>query len=298
MTEYSDLNSYLKKRFGTKIYKAAVSLDVTCPNRDGSKAFGGCSFCSSGGSGEFSQDSCLDIRTQLDLAIGKVSSKAGHDPRYIAYFQSFSNTYIDPAILRNKLMEAASHPLVVMISVATRPDCLPEGILEVLKEVSREIPLMVELGLQTIDDEVAANFNRCYKTSEFDEAVIKLKEIGVEVVAHVIFGLPGEDRDMMLKTVKHLVRLKPDGVKFTCLYILKDTPMEKEYSEGRLRPLEKDEYFDIVEDALRLLTPDIIVHRLTGDGPKSLLIAPLWTADKRNVVNYINRRFSKRKIKE
>ncbi|MCR5199755.1 MAG: TIGR01212 family radical SAM protein [Saccharofermentans sp.] len=282
---------YFKEKFGHKMYKAAISLDVTCPNRDGKAGTGGCAFCSAGGSGEFASSSSLPVRRQIDDAISKLSSKVPEDTGYIAYFQSFTSTYCDPDKLRDALNEAMSHPKVEALSVATRPDCLPSQILDVLKEAAARIPLYVELGLQTCDDEVARSFGRGYETRVYDEAVTALKTCGANVITHIIFGLPGEDKDMMLRSVEHAIAEGTDGLKFTCLYILKNTRYEKLYEEGKIEVLGQQEYFDIVEEALSLVPEDMVVHRLTGDGPKSILIAPMWTADKRQVVNYINRRF-------
>lgn len=292
--EYSDANSYFIRRFGSKVYKAAISLDVTCPNRDGSKGVGGCAFCSSGGSGEFSQDHLLSVTEQIDRAIEALKRKTSKECRYIAYFQSFTNTYISPDILRSKIGEAMAHPDVVMVSVATRPDCLPPEIIKVLSEANRIKPVMVELGLQTMHDKTAQWFNRCYETSVFTDAVAALKAEGIEVICHLIFGLKGESVDMMLQSVRFAAGSGIDGIKFTCLYVLKGSRLYDEYMAGEIEPLGMDEYFDIVEKALEILPKDIIVHRLTGDGPKRILVAPMWTANKRNVVNYINRRFKPR----
>lgn len=294
-TEYSDANSYFRERFGSKVYKASISLKVTCPNRDGSKGSGGCLFCSEGGSGEFSASSLLPVKEQIDEAILRVSRKIKGEARYIAYFQSFTNTYCDPDYLDASISEAMNDDRICAVSIATRPDCISKPILDVLVRQNKVKPIMVELGLQTIFDETAKWFNRCYETCVFDEAVGLLKSSGIEVIAHIIFGLKDETTEMMLRTVKHVADLHVDGVKFTCLYVLKGTGLEKEWKEGKIDILTRDGYFDIVEEALKLLPPDVIVHRLTGDGPKSLLMEPSWTKDKRSVVNYINGRFKVRR---
>ena len=283
-------NRYFRKVFGHKMYKASISLCVTCPNRDGSKGTGGCIFCSEGGSGEFSA-SGISIADQIVKAISQVSSKAGDDAGYIAYFQSFTNTYCDPRYLENALNEAYSCGKIEAVSIATRPDCLGPEILEVLKKQVERMPLFVELGLQTSSDKTAEFINRCYKTSEYVEAVKALKAIGANVITHIIFGLPGETRDMMMDTVKLAVDSGSDGYKFTCLYVLENTPLEKLYRENKVEILGMEEYFDIVEDALKLLPENAVVQRFTGDGPKKILIAPVWTMNKRAVINYINRRF-------
>ena len=283
--------SHFKERFGHKMYKAAISLDVTCPNRDGTKGTGGCAFCSAEGSGEFASSCKITVSEQIDDAIRRLENKVPADTGYIAYFQSFTSTYCDPDYLRGKLDEAASHPKVEALSVATRPDCLPPEILEVLGGTSTRIPLYVELGLQTCDDGVAESFGRGYETHVYDEAVKALKALGINVITHVIFGLPGEDKDMMMRSVKHAVDAGTDGLKFTCLYINRGTRYEQLYSEGKIAVLDMQEYFDIVSGALAIVPENVVIHRLTGDGAKKVLIAPMWTANKRQVVNYINRRF-------
>lgn len=288
---FNDANSYFKNTYGHKMYKAAISLPVTCPNRDGTCGYGGCSFCSSGGSGEFATASSIPVYDQIDMAIKRLSSKVPDDTGYIAYFQSFTNTYCEPSFLEDALKQAASHPEVEAISVATRPDCLPGEILEVLKRSAEQLPLYVELGLQTSDDSTAELFGRGYKTCVYNKAVPKLKEIGANVITHIIFGLKGEDKDQMMRSVKTAVEAGTDGVKFTCLYILRGTRAEDEWRKGEIMIRDMESYFDIVEEALALLPPDTVVHRITGDGPKSLLLAPMWTADKRKVINYINGRF-------
>ena len=283
-------NRYFRKVFGHKMYKASISLNVTCPNRDGSKGTGGCIFCSEGGSGEFSASGC-SVTGQIKKAIDQVKDKAGDDAGYIAYFQSFTNTYCDPGYLENVLSEASSYEGIEAISIATRPDCLGPDILEVLSKQAAKMPLYVELGLQTASDKTADLINRCYKASEYKGAVKALKDIGANVITHIIFGLPGETREMMMDTVKLASDSGSDGYKFTCLYVLENTPLEKLYLDNKVEILSQEEYFDIVEEALKLLPDTAVVHRFTGDGPKKILVAPEWTKNKRQVVNYINRRF-------
>ncbi len=284
-------NSYFRSMFGHKMYKASISMNVTCPNRDGSKGTGGCIFCSEGGSGEFAA-SCRDtVSKQISEAIGRVRDKAGKDAGYIAYFQNFTNTYCSPEYLRESLDEASSCEGIEAVSVATRPDCLGPGIMEVLEAQAKRMPLYVELGLQTASDATAGIINRCYKTSEYIEAVSSLKKTGANVITHIIFGLPGETKDMMMDTVKLSADAGSDGYKFTCLYVLKNTPLEQLYRDKKVEILDMEEYFDIVEEAIGILPADAVIHRFTGDGPKKSLIAPLWTMNKRQVINYINRRF-------
>ena len=283
-------NRYFREVFGHKMYKASISLDVTCPNRDGNKGTGGCIFCSEGGSGEFSA-SGSSVMEQIQKAVSQVRAKAGDNAGYIAYFQSFTNTYCLPGYLEKALSEASSIEGIEALSIATRPDCLGPAIMEVVSRQAKKMPLFVELGLQTASDETAEFINRCYKTSEYGEAVKALKEIGANVITHIIFGLPGETRGMMMDTVKLAVDSGSDGYKFTCLYVLGNTPLEKLYRDNKVEILGMEEYFDIVEEALGLLPENAVVHRFTGDGPKKILIAPEWTKNKRQVVNYINRRF-------
>ena len=283
-------NKYFRSRFGHKMYKASISLDVTCPNRDGNKGTGGCIFCSEGGSGEFAATGDT-VTQQIRKAVDQVKDKAGNNAGYIAYFQSFTSTYCSPCYLKNALDEASACDGIEAVSIATRPDCLGPEIIDVLREQAKKMPLFIELGLQTSSDETALLINRCYQTSEYDDAVNKLHGIGANVITHIIFGLPGETRNMMMDTVKHCVNSGSDGYKFTCLYVLENTRLEKLYSESKVEILGMEEYFDIVEEALKLLPEDAVVHRFTGDGPKKILIAPDWTKNKRQVINYINRRF-------
>lgn len=284
-------NKYFRDTFGHKMYKASIAIDVTCPNRDGSKGTGGCIFCSEGGSGEFAAGGGNSVTEQIKKAIEQVKEKAGKDAGYIAYFQSFTSTYCSACYLENVLSEASSCEGIEAVSVATRPDCLGPEILEVLSRQAKKMPLFVELGLQTSSDATAEFINRCYKTEEYNEAVKALKAIGANVITHIIFGLPGETKDMMMDTVRTSVDAGSDGYKFTCLYVLENTYLEKLWRENQVEILEMEEYFDIVEEAVKLLPEDAVVHRFTGDGPKKILLAPEWTKNKRQVVNYINRRF-------
>ena len=284
-------NKYFRDTFGHKMYKASIAIDVTCPNRDGSKGTGGCIFCSEGGSGEFAAGGGNSVTEQIKKAIEQVKEKAGKDAGYIAYFQSFTSTYCSAGYLENVLSEASSCEGIEAVSVATRPDSLGPEILEVLSRQAKKMPLFVELGLQTSSDATAEFINRCYKTEEYTEAVKALKEIGANIITHIIFGLPGETKDMMMDTVRTSVDAGSDGYKFTCLYVLENTYLEKLWRENQVEILEMEEYFDIVEEAVKLLPEDAVVHRFTGDGPKKILLAPEWTKNKRQVVNYINRRF-------
>ena len=284
-------NKHFRDAFGHKMYKASISLDVTCPNRDGSKGVGGCIFCSEGGSGEFAAQRSDPVSKQIEDAVDQVKGKAGKDAGYIAYFQSFTNTNCSSNYLENALTEASECEGIEAVSVATRPDCLGPEIMDVLERQAKRMPLYVELGLQTGNDNTARIINRCYETKEYPEAVAALKDIGANVITHIIFGLPGETKDIMMDTVKLCRDSGSDGYKFTCLYVLKNTPLEKLYYDNKVEILEMEEYFDIVEEAIRILPESAVIHRFTGDGPKKSLIAPLWTMNKRQVINYINRRF-------
>ena len=272
------------------MYKASITLDVTCPNRDGSKGTGGCIFCSNEGSGEFASRG-MDITAQIDEAIERVKGKAGPDAGYIAYFQSYTNTYCTPEYLRKSIEEASAHPKIEAVSVATRPDCLPDEILEVLRDAADKIPLFVELGLQTSSDKTAMLINRGYKSEIYPEAVQKLKSIGANVITHVIVGLPEETHLDMENTVRFVASSGSSGIKFTCLYVLEGTILADMYRAGEFKVLGMEEYFEIVFDLISLLPDNMVIHRLTGDGPKKILIAPDWTRNKRKVLNYMNRRF-------
>lgn len=288
---YLSANKHYREKFGKRMYKASVSISSSCPNRDGTVGHGGCAFCSGEGSGEFASSVCIPVSEQIDLAIDKVSSKTDDNTGFIAYFQSFTSTYIQPDILRKALQDAINHPRVEAIAIATRPDCLGEDIMNVLREVSKEISLSIELGMQTSCDETADSFGRGFTTAIYDDAVKRLKDIGAEVVTHIIFGLPGEDESTMMESVKHAVSVGTDAIKFTCLFILAGTRYEKLWRDGGIKVLEMDEYFDLVEQALEYIPEGMPILRVTGDGPKKILLAPMWTANKRAVVNYINRRF-------
>ena len=282
------LNDYLRERFGCKVYKLALSGGFTCPNRDGKLGTGGCIFCSGGGSGEFAQSALLSVTEQIENAKGIVANKI-KDGKYIAYFQSFTNTYGDVSYFRRLFTEAAMHPDIVAVSIATRPDCLPEDMLELLSEINGIKPVWVELGLQTSKEETARYIRRGYELPVYDEAVKKLRDLGLEVITHVILGLPGESAEDMLLSVRHVCEAGSCGIKLQLLHILKGTDLEKEYLEGRISVLSEDEYIRILKKCVRIIPEDVVIHRLTGDGDKKLLVAPLWSADKRHVWNRIQR---------
>lgn len=280
------VNEYYKKLFGEKVYKISLAGGNTCPNRDGTKGKGGCIFCSESGSGDFVPSPALPVNTQIDLAIEKVKQKGAK--KFIAYFQSFTATYLPAQKLEEKLYAAAVRKEIVGISVATRPDCLPESVLDILEKYSKLKPVWVELGLQTAKDETAKYINRCYPTSVYIEAAKKLKERSIPFVTHIILGLPGETEEDMINTVKTAVNCGTQGIKLQLLQILSDSPLYREYLLGKITPMDEDEYYILLKKLLALLPADTVVHRLTGDGSKKTLIAPLWCGDKKRAINKIN----------
>ncbi len=285
------LSEHLKENFGCKVYKLSLDGGMTCPNRDGSVGEKGCIFCSDTGSGEFAERSCGDIRAQLERAKSRVAKKV-KDGKYIAYFQSFTNTYADTLYLRKIFFEAIAPDDIVGLAIATRPDCLPDEVVELLKEINSIKPLWVELGLQTVNDKTAEYICRGYKTEVFDKAVKHLKHSGIETVAHMIIGLPLESAEDCVATAKHISDLGVSGIKFHLLHIIKGTDLEKEYIEGHIKALSLEEYTDILKKCISVLREDIVIHRLTGDGAKKSLVAPLWSGDKKRVLNYINNALS------
>ena len=290
---YHSLDYELKRRFGEKIYRLALNGGMTCPNRDGRIGYGGCIFCSSGGSGEFAADPALSIRQQIAEARERLAGRrqANH---YIAYFQAYTNTYAPVPYLRSIFTEAISCPEIILLSIATRPDCLQPEIVNLLSELSRIKPVWVELGLQTIHEDTAALIRRGYPLSVYEDAVSRLRSHGIEIITHVILGLPGEDRERMLQTIRYLNGRDIQGIKLQLLHILKGTRLAEIYMDEPFKLLALDEYADLIISAVELLPPNIVVHRITGDGPKNILIGPLWSGDKKRVLNAINREFEKR----
>lgn len=282
------LNDYLVDRFGCKVYKIALSGGFTCPNRDGTLDTRGCIFCSKGGSGEFAEDTALSITEQIERGKTRVESKIKNG-KYIAYFQSFTGTYASVEKLEKLYREAIEHPDIVALSVATRPDCIEPGVLELLSKLNKIKPVWIELGLQTINERTAEYIRRGYPLSVYDDAVKGLKERGIEVITHVILGLPRETKEDMLSTVEHVCAAGSDGIKLQLLHILKNTDLEKEYKAGKVTVLSEDEYIDILRDCVKIIPDNTVIHRLTGDGDKKLLIAPIWSADKKHVLNRIKK---------
>lgn len=292
------LSEMLKERFGTKVYKLSMTSGCTCPNRDGRSGYGGCTFCSEGGSGEFAAP-FLSPEEQIRAARQRVDAKFPariplSDRKYIAYFQAFTNTYArtpeELERLRRLYAETLQRPEIAALSIGTRPDCLPPEILGMLRElraVQPQKPVWVELGLQTVHEKTAERIHRGYPLEVFERAVRDLKEIGIEVIVHVILGLPGESREEMIETVRYLGQMEPavDGIKLQQLQILRGTQMAAEFQKDPFPVMTLEEYCSLVRDCLQALPEDIVIHRLTGDGPKSLLIAPLWSGDKKRVLN-------------
>ncbi|MBE6984803.1 MAG: TIGR01212 family radical SAM protein [Ruminococcaceae bacterium] len=279
---YKTANAYYKEKFGCKIYKLSLDGGFTCPNRDGSISAEGCIFCSALGSGEFAAHG-TDIRMQLEMAKKRVEKKI-NGGKYIAYFQSFTNTYAPIDRLKALFYEAIEPDDIVGLNIATRPDCLPENVIALLKELNAIKPVTVELGLQTADDRVAKYINRGYPTEVYADAVTRLKQAGLEVITHIIIGLPGDDP---IATTRFAVECGTDGVKFHLLHILKNTRLAEEYEAGRVKALTLTEYAELLKRCIDLLPGHIVVHRITGDGAKKDLIAPLWSADKKKTLNYL-----------
>ncbi len=293
---YHSLDFEMKKRFGGKVYKVSLEGGMTCPNRDGTIGTGGCIFCSGHGSGDFAVPICSSVTEQINTGIAGISSRKSVGEQFIAYFQSFTNTYAPVDHLRELYMEAIHHPKVVMLSIATRPDCLPPEVLDLLAECNRIKPVIVELGLQTMHEETANYIRRGYPLAVYDTAVESLKSVGVEVVTHVIAGLPGESKKAFFDTISHVAQSGSDGIKIQLLHILKGTDLAVHYEGGAFSALTLDEYVSWVTEALAILPEHVVIHRLTGDGPKELLIAPEWSSKKRHVLNEIHRRMKNENI--
>ena len=281
---YYSLNQYLKHTYGAKLYKVSLDAGFTCPNRDGTLGSRGCIFCSAGGSGDFAADRKLSITAQIEQGKAQAAGKYSGSS-YIAYFQAYTNTYAPVSRLREIFSEAIRRPDIRILDIATRPDCLGADVLALLDDLNRIKPVWVELGLQTIHPDTAAFIRRGYGLSVFEEAVRHLRTRGILVVVHTILGLPGESMDQQLATVRYLNTLDIQGVKFQLLHILKHTDLAAYYEEHPFHLPNMEEYFEMLGKCLCVLRRDIVVHRLTGDGPKPLLIAPLWTGNKRHVLN-------------
>lgn len=285
--KYTTLNSYLKNTFGCKVYKLAIDGGFTCPNRDGTLGTRGCIFCSRGGSGEFAESKEKSVTQQIDDGKKRVEKKI-KDGKYIAYFQAFTNTYAPLCKLRTLYTEAINHPDIVALSIGTRPDCLGNDVLELLDEMNKIKPVFIELGLQTIHENTAQYIRRGYPLEVYDKAVDDLHKIGINVVTHLIIGLPGENEQDILQSVEYVCK-KTDGIKLQLLHILEGTDLADEYRECKVDVLSLEEYTSIIKHCVEIIPDNVVIHRLTGDGAKKDLIAPLWSADKKHVLNTINK---------
>ena len=286
------LNEYLKKEYGIKVYKLALSTGATCPNRDGKVGTGGCIFCD--GSGSFA--GVGSIKEQIEEAKLKVKDKVKAETKYIAYFQSFTNTYGDETYLESLFMKAITHPDILILSIATRPDSISENMYFILERLSKIKTVWIELGLQTIYEKTATYINRCFELSTYDTCIKRLKEIGIKVIVHQILGLPYEDKAMMIETSKYIGLSGADGIKLHLLHILKNTKLATIYEKEKFHILSLDEYIDILFECIKVLPKEVVIHRLTGDGDKRYLLAPLWSGDKKKVLNTINRELKLRNI--
>ena len=280
---YRSLSQHYREKFGCKVYKLAIDAGFTCPNRDGTLGYGGCSFCSASGGGDFAEKSCESIRAQLEQAKKRVAFK-NKNGKYIAYFQSFTNTYAPVEHLESLYRQAMEPEDIVGLSIGTRPDCLPEDVVALLEKLNSKKPISIELGLQTIHNNTAHRFHRGYETDVYYDAVKRLHQAGMEVVTHIILGLPGETPAMMVETTRKVCEAGTDGIKFHLLHVLKGTQLEQEYLAGSFLCLTLEEYADILKRCLAEVPPNVVIHRITGDGAKKDLVAPLWSADKKQVL--------------
>ena len=285
---YHSFDYMLKERFGEKIYKVALDAGMTCPNRDGTLGSRGCIFCSAGGSGDFAGSRQDSITQQIEKQAASIRQKRGV-AKFIAYFQAYTNTYAPVDYLRKIYTEAISHPDIVAISIGTRPDCLGEDILQLLDELNQKKPVWVELGLQTIHETTARYIRRGYPLSCFEQAVSELRKRNLDVIVHTILGLPGESKNDILSTIEYLNHGDIQGIKLQLLHVLKGTDLAEDYLAGKFQVYSMEEYLELVIDCLEHLNPEIVIHRITGDGPKDLLIAPLWSSAKRTVLNTLHR---------
>ncbi len=292
------LSDVLKEQYGEKVYKLSLSSGCTCPNRDGTLGYGGCTFCSEGGSGDFAAETA-PIENQIEEAKSRIRKKTDAK-KFIAYFQSFTNTYGDIDYLRDLYTRTIARDDVVILSIGTRPDCLPREMVDMLSDLNKIKPVWIELGLQTAHDETARRVHRGYELKVFEEAYEILTGAGLSVIVHLIFGLPGEDKEDMLSSVRYLAELSlpPEGVKLQMLHILKGTQMGREYEEQPFEMMDLSSYSDLIAESIRILPKNLVIHRVTGDGPRRLLLAPLWTLDKKVVLNTIHRKIDQILIQE
>ncbi len=292
---YYSLDYYLKQTFGEKVYRLSLNGGMTCPNRDGLLDDKGCIFCSTGGSGDFSASPSLSVTEQIAQAKLLVQSKT-KCRKFIAYFQAYTNTYAPTDYLRRIFTEAIEHPDIVALSIATRCDCLPEDVIALLRELNQKKPVWVELGLQTIHEETLSFIRSGFTLEQYHRAVHALAENEIPCITHLILGLPGETREQMLSSVTHVASLPVSGIKLQLLHVLKNTDLGTLYEKSPFPLFSLEEYCNLIADCIALLPPEMVIHRLTGDGPKSLLLAPLWSADKKRVMNTIQKVLRERDI--
>lgn len=290
---YYSLDYYLKKTYGQKIYRLSLNGGMTCPNRDGKLDTRGCIFCSSGGSGDFATSPLLSVTEQIEAAKEKVRAKSNAQ-KFIAYFQAYTNTYAPIPYLRKLFMEAIMHPDIVILSIATRPDCLDDDVIDLLCEINAIKPVWIELGLQTIHPQTAKFIRSGFTLLDFNCAVNRLHQCNIPTIVHLILGLKDETRDMMLDSVDYVSKLPISGIKLQLLHILKGTDLDTEYHNHPFPVMDLDSYANLIADCIELLPQNIVIHRITGDGPKSLLTAPLWSADKKRVLNTISKTLKER----
>lgn len=295
MERYYSLNRYLRETFGEKLYKIALDGGFGCPNRDGTVGTGGCIFCSGAGSGDFAERAAEDVYTAIEKGKERVSRK-NPGGKYIAYFQSFTSTYGPIEKMRRLFTQAINHPDVAVLSVATRPDCIDDEVVGLLRELNGIKPVWVELGLQSIHEDTAHYIRRGYELPVYDQAVKKLKAAGIYIIVHMIIGLPGESRDMILDTARYIGRSGADGIKLQLLHVLENTDLAADYRAGKFQALSMEEYIELLSGCIEQLPPQICIHRLTGDGAKKELIAPLWSGDKKRVLNSIKKYFDENDI--
>lgn len=286
---YYSLNCFLREKFGEKVFKISLDAGFSCPNRDGTISKGGCIFCSERGSGDFAGNRNYSITSQFN-DIKEMMNKKWKNGKYIAYFQAYTNTYGSINLLREKYEEALKQEGVVALAIATRPDCLGDEVIELLKEINERVYTWVELGLQTCNDKVAKTINRGYNLDIFEEGLNKLRKAGIDTVVHTILGLPGEEKSDIMKTVDYIAKKDIQGIKFHLLHLMKETPLVRLYETGRLNFMEEDEYVNIICEAITRLPQSMVIHRLTGDAPRELLIGPMWSLRKWEVLNAIDRK--------
>lgn len=292
---FYSFSDYLLNTFGKKVYKISLSAGFSCPNRDGKIGTKGCIFCSEGGSGDFSCNLLQGTDIAIENAKLKVKNKTNENS-FIAYFQSFTNTYAPKEKLEAIFTPIIQREDIVALAIATRPDCLPNDVVDLLSKLNKIKPVIIELGLQTIHENSAKLINRGYTLPVFEDALLRLKAVNLHTVVHLIVGIPGESKEMIFQTAEYIARSEADGIKLHLLHVLKNTELEKMYNSGQFRTLEKQEYIELVANIIERMPKNKVIHRLTGDAPKNLLVAPLWSADKKDVLNSINKYFNENNV--